>query len=224
MKKTKKIALFALLAFALVATTAFGTMAWLTTSDTKVNEFIVGDVNKPTTNPDGTDNTSLNGHIVEPNFNPENNKLLPGGHYNKDPYVGIGKGSEPSYVYVYIDNDFYSSTYKDVYFTITDAWEPVENRTKAGKAEGTYAEGLFRYKTTLAPTADADAWTTKPLFEKVTVDSSTTIAELENGIQPGGKGRITVNAFIHQATDGDGADLAATALNDALAWADGLGQ
>ena len=222
MKNTKKVLLVAILALALVATGALGTMAWLIATDSKTNTFTVGHVNKPTTDPiTGDEDPNLDGYIKEPNFNAADAKLLPGGEYAKDPYIGIGKGSEESYVYVYVDNDFYTSTYKDVYFTITDAWEPVTNRVTAGSKAGTYVAGLFKYKTTLTPSADADSWTTNPLFEKINVDASTSLEELSAGAT-NGSGNITIYAYIHQAYDGDNNSLADTANTDAVAWSETL--
>ena len=222
MKKSKKTLLLLVLAVALVATTAFSTMAWLIATDSKTNTFTVGHVNKPTTDPEtGEEDPNLDGYIKEPHFNAADAKLLPGGEYAKDPYVGIGKGSEESFVYVYVDNDFYTGTYKDVYFTITDAWEPVTNRVVAGSKAGTYVSGLFKYSSTLTPTASADSWTTMPLFEQIDVDPSTSLEELSAGAT-NGSGNITIYAYIHQAFDGENNSLAETANTDAVAWSETL--
>ena len=225
MKKSKKSLLLLLLAACLVATTVFGTIAWLTATDSVVNTFTVGKVNTPTTNPDGTPNPSLKGYIVEPNYE-GNYELLPGGAYAKDPFVGIGKGSDESFVYVYIKSDFASdSKYNHVYFTInTDKWEPVANCTTAGSAEGSYTKGLFKYSGTLEPTAEADDWTDKALFESIVVANEAGASELNAAFDSaaGRNGSITVYAYIHQAKDGNGHSLAETAHTDALAWKDSI--
>lgn len=225
MKKTKKSLLLLLLVIGVAATAALGTMAWLTATDQKANTFTVGHVNEPTTDPitgDPLPDEELGGYIVEPTFDKTNNKLVPGGVYSKDPFVGVGAGSEESYVYVYVDNDFYVNNNNDVYFEISDAWEPVASQTKAGSRAGTYAAGLFKYKATLTPTAEADSWTSEPLFTAIMVDNATTLEELTNGTT-NGEGNVTIYAYIHQAKDGEGSSLADTALADAVAWSTTLG-
>ena len=222
MKKKNKVLVLVLLALCLVATTVFGTIAWLTATDNLVNTFTVGKVNYPETDPDGSEHPGLNKYMEEPSY-VDNQELLPGGNYAKDPYVGIGKGSDESFVYVYVKTDFNSSaTYNHVYFTLNDSWEAVDNRATAGSATGSYVKGLFKYKGTLKPTETADAWTSEPIFDEIVVAPETTTAELNAAFnsEAGRRGQITVYGYIHQAKDGHGESLAETAHNDALNWAD----
>lgn len=96
MKTRSKALLLALCAVLLVAATIFGTMAYLTSTDTVTNTFTVGKVNikldEAKANSDGT--------LVEGAERVKENqyKLLPGHTYNKDPMVTVLGGSESSYV------------------------------------------------------------------------------------------------------------------------------
>lgn len=96
MKTRSKALLLTLCAVLLVAATIFGTMAYLTSTDTVTNTFTVGKVNikldEAKANSDGT--------LVEGAERVKENqyKLLPGHTYNKDPMVTVLGGSESSYV------------------------------------------------------------------------------------------------------------------------------
>lgn len=96
MKTRSKALLLTLCAVLLVAATIFGTMAYLTSTDTVTNTFTVGKVNikldEAKANSDGT--------LVEGAERVKENqyKLLPGHTYNKDPMVTVLSGSESSYV------------------------------------------------------------------------------------------------------------------------------
>lgn len=96
MKTRSKALLLTLCAVLLVAATIFGTMAYLTSTDTVTNTFTVGKVNikldEAKANPDGS--LVANADRVKQN----NYKLLPGHTYNKDPMVTVLGGSESSYV------------------------------------------------------------------------------------------------------------------------------
>ena len=90
------IMLLALCAVLLVAATAMGTMAYLTSTDEVVNTFTAGKVAIK------LDETKVdqNGVAVTPAERVKANtyKLVPGHTYTKDPTVTLLKGSEPSYI------------------------------------------------------------------------------------------------------------------------------
>lgn len=95
MKKFKALLVVAC-ALLLVAASVFGTMAYLTSTDTVTNTFTVGKVNikldEAQANTDGSlvegaDRVKANSY-----------KLLPGHTYHKDPMVTVLSGSESSYV------------------------------------------------------------------------------------------------------------------------------
>lgn len=207
MKSKKRSILIVCLALALVAAAVLGTIAYMTAQDSKTNTFTVGSFNKPTDpkNPDQT----LDSYLIEPNW-VENSKLVPGGSVAKDPKVGIGAGSEDAYIYVYVDNKTLTDANKKlVTFTLGDGWTAVTGHAVAGDADNTYVGGLFKYNTKLT----GDTWTSN-VFTKVDV------SENANTTDFAAKPQMTVYAYIHQATDGAGIDLEATANTAAITWSE----
>ena len=96
MKTAKKAMLMTLCAIILVVATVFGTMAYLTSTDTVTNTFTVGNV-KITLDEAKVD---TDGSTVEGAARVKTNeyKLMPGHTYTKDPTVTVVDGSEESYV------------------------------------------------------------------------------------------------------------------------------
>ena len=197
-KKNRKYVVIPLLLLLLLVTVG-GTVAWLTATNTKTNTFTVGKFVKPAKTPDGTAN-NLDEFLTEPSWvTTAEHKLLPGVTYAKDPYVGIGKGSEDAVVYVQVTNPFSNK----VYFTINEGWEAVPGETTVaatGAPANSYTSGIFKYTAGLTNATEGDVWTTKPLFSKIQVandaqDSDYTVAQ---GVDPS----IVVKSFIHQAKDG----------------------
>lgn len=211
----KRNALIALLI--VVAVAIGGTMAWLTRTSTLTNTFTVGDINpvdpdKP--GPGGGDipgedkknEKKLKDNLYEPGWVPDS-KLVPSGNVTKDPYVGVGKGSEAAYVYVYVTSTF--SNPSKVTFTLNDGWEPVTAVT-AKNNNKTYSSGLFKYTAGLdGSKAEANVWTTAPVFNKVTVSADATKADLmttpsSSGSESTTVGSIKVQSFLHQEKDAEG--------------------
>ena len=146
-------------------------------------------------NPEET--IKIDGNIYEPSFNQEEeHMIMPGVSFDKDPYVGIGKGSEDAAVYVYVENNFSNK----VNFSINSGWEVVI--ATEGSISDTYTSGLFKYTAGLQSSSDSDVWTTTPLFSTLNVaDDATgvdfTLDEEENP-------EIKVSAFLHQVSaDGE---------------------
>ena len=195
-KSVLLILLMLLIGFAMVS----GTVAWLTKTDKITNSFTIGTFEEPSTSPvDPTLTVDLDGNLYEPSWNAnEEHKLLPGVSFEKDPYVGIGKGSEDAVVYVYVQNNFSNK----VYFTINQGWEAVDGETTSGYATGTYTSGLFKYTAGLSGAASADVWTQTPLFSTVSADDSSDIADFT--VSDGKNNEIVVSSFIHQAKDDEG--------------------
>ena len=198
MKKFKALLVVAC-ALLLVAASVFGTMAYLTSTDTVTNTFTVGKVkitlDEAKVNPDGTlvegaDRVKANSY-----------KLLPGHTYNKDPMVTVLSGSESSYVKMTVT--FSKASALDAIFAPTGAeltsifngydaanWIYKGNTKDATADTRTYE---FWYKETVgAPTADValDA-----LFDSITVPGTITKEQLATiqGMT------ITVNAYAIQA-------------------------
>lgn len=199
MKTRSKALLLTLCAVLLVAATIFGTMAYLTSTDTVTNTFTVGKVNikldEAKANPDGT--------LVEGAERVKANeyKLLPGHTYNKDPMVTVLSGSESSYVKMTVT--FSKADELDAIFAPDGAnltsifngydaanWIAKGNTKDATANTRTYE---FWYKEAVAaPTADValDA-----LFDSITVPGEITNEQLATieGMT------ITVNAYAIQA-------------------------
>lgn len=214
MKTAKKAMLMTLCAIILVVATVFGTMAYLTSTDTVTNTFTVGNVaiklDEAKANTDGSlvtgaDRVKANSY-----------KLLPGHTYNKDPMVTLLAGSETSYVKMTVT--FSKADELDAIFAPGGAnltsifngydaanWIAKGNTKDATANTRTYE---FWYKDAVgAPTADValDA-----LFDSITVPDSITKEQLASieGMT------ITVNAYAIQAdgfADADAAWAAFTA-------------
>ena len=98
MKTAKKAMLMTLCAIILVVATVFGTMAYLTSTDTVENTFTVGNVAiKLDEAKVGTDGKALTGadatRVKENSY-----KLLPGHTYTKDPTIHVDAASEDCFI------------------------------------------------------------------------------------------------------------------------------
>lgn len=101
MKTKTKALVLALSAVLLVATTVFATVAFLTSTDSVVNTFSVGQVGITLDEaPVGADGKKIDGDRVKANAY----TLVPGGEYDKDPTVHVAANSEDSYIFVEVIN------------------------------------------------------------------------------------------------------------------------
>lgn len=223
MKAQTRTLLSLCLAVVLVLSAVLGTIAYMTAHDSVTNTFTVGSFNKPTKDPDGGDLPSDVTYIYEKNWraNTDGHKLVPDSPTIKDPKVGIGKGSEAAYVYVYIQNKLVATDVDAVYFALNSGWSPVGTKGtdyKTVDVGGTeyYTGGLFKFDTMLEPSADTDAWTASAIFNTVTTNAdvnTTDLTELD----------MVVNAYIHQTKD-NGTDIPAGTIDAAAqAWVGTLG-
>lgn len=123
MKTKNKALLLSLCAVLLVAASVFGTLAYLTSSDSVVNTFTVGNVQikldeakvgddgKKTTPEERTETTVTdNGKTYGGN----SYHLLPGHSYDKDPTVTVKGGSEDAYVRLLVTVTFEKELAKDL--------------------------------------------------------------------------------------------------------------
>ena len=199
MKTRSKALLLTLCAVLLVAATIFGTMAYLTSTDTVTNTFTVGKVNikldEAKANPDGSlvegaDRVKANSY-----------KLLPGHIYSKDPMVTVLSGSESSYVKMTVT--FSKANELDAIFAPDGAnltrifngydasnWIAKGNTKDATANTRTYE---FWYKEAVAA-PDGDV-ALDALFDSITVPGEITNEQLATieGMT------ITVNAYAIQA-------------------------
>lgn len=238
MEKTNNKKRYGVLAVVLVALLAagVGTWAWLSATDSKTNEFTVGNIDKPEVKPDpghpdkpGTDSTdsSVDGYLFETKWN-NNSKMIPGIEINKNPNVGIGKDSDSSYVFIYVKNaivktDAENPLAKTPYFTLGNNWSPVADDTVGAKTNGNndqYVSGLFMYtagvpgvSAVLAPADDKAAYTGE-LFSTVHIPA------VMNNTDVVDNPAITVSCYIFGADQmGGETDAAANALAQAKEWA-----
>lgn len=197
-KRNKKNVVIVILALLIVSIITVGTVSWLTKTSSITNTFTVGTIEVPTTSPtDSSVTINIDGNIYEPSWDAnEEHKLIPGVSFKKDPYVGIGKGSEDSAVYVYVENNFSNK----VYFSLNNGWEAVD--ADNGSETDTYTSGLFKYTSGLVGNNESDTWTTTPLFSNVVVADDAEISDLS--VADGKDTTIKVSAFLHQAKDSDG--------------------
>ena len=210
MKARKILAMVAALALT-AALAVGGTLAYLTSHDTVVNTFTVGNVqiklDEAKANTDGTLDTTTSERVKANSY-----KLLPGHKYNKDPMVTVLKDSESSYIKMTVT--FTKSAELDAIFAPSGAdmtsifngydsanWIYKGNTENTTDNTRTYE---FWYKETVAA-PDGDV-ALDALFDSITVPGTITNAQLDTI-----KGMtITVNAYAIQA---DGFKDAADAWN-----------
>lgn len=235
-KTTKRSIMLMLVAMLLVISLIGGTMAWLTISDSLTNNFTVkvGEVKEPGTpgtdddnndgevdppyNQDEDSSNPLDGNIYEPNY-VDGLELALGKTITKDPYIGIGAGSEASYIFAWWDDNtqYYTDAETKVAlegaFVVT-ANTSVENDGKWVQVTGTEAD-TDSGKSALYVWCDASG---KPMQVTATDTSAWTGVLFANGeiqvrtdaqglIDNTGNNTLEVHCFIHQALDGNGEDL-----------------
>ncbi len=185
MKKFKALLVVAC-ALLLVAASVFGTMAYLTSTDTVTNTFTVGKVkitlDEAKVNPDGTPVEGAD-RVKENSY-----KLLPGHTYTKDPTVTVEAGSEDSYVRmkvevknidqlkaVFTDASYYGTNEVFLLQKLVGDWDnakwaSVGYEQSADGKTGTYE---FRYYQKTGPAK------LEPLFTTITIPGSVDAAGLE---------------------------------------------
>lgn len=213
--KTKsKALLLTLCAAILVTATVIGTLAYLTSQSTAVNEFTVGNVSivvdETKVNSDGSADTTATARVDHNDYH-----LIPGKKYLKDPRVTVKAGSEESYVrmLVTINNladlkaifgaDFLPQYYVEGWDAQT--WIP-NGLTENSDDTVTYE---FRYKSTVdASEATADIILPE-LFTHFTLDGKVTGEQLAliNDL------KITAEGHAIQAYGFESADAAWAAFD-----------
>lgn len=229
-KKKKRYGIVAALLL-LVLAAGVGTYAWLTATQSLDNVFTVGSFGPTDKKPDSTDpekpgSDENNGAYLFETKWVENSKIVPGATADKNPNVGIKKGSDNAYVFIYVKNAMVkdgTAATDTPYFTLNSNWKPVDGKVSTS-ADGKYLSGLFMYAkdATAGPAvlgakdAATDVYTGE-LFSKVVFPGTL------DGSMVANKPKMTVSAYIFGADQkGEEADAAANALKQAKAWADGL--
>ena len=216
MKKFKALLVVAC-ALLLVAASVFGTMAYLTSTDTVTNTFTVGKVaiklDEAKVNPDGS--LVENADRVKAN----SYKLLPGHTYTKDPTVTVEAGSEDSYVRmkvkvenidqlkaVFTDASYYGTNGVFLLQKLVGGWDNAKwasvgyEESTDGKT-GTYE---FRYYQKTGPA------TLVPLFTTITIPGSVDAA----GLEKLGNVKINITGEAIQADGFANANAAWAAFNN----------
>lgn len=227
-KKKKRYGIVAALLL-LVLAAGVGTYAWLTATQTLNNVFTVGSINIPEKkpNPDqpdkpGTDDNTDKAYLFETKWK-DSSKIVPGSSTDKNPNVGIAKGSDDAYVFIYVKNAMVkegTAPTNTPYFTLNGNWKPVDGEVSAS-ADGKYLSGLFMYAkgATAGPAvlgakgAATDVYTGE-LFSKVVFPGT-----LE-GSMVATNPTMKVSAYIFGADQTDGNTSAAdNAVAQAKTWA-----
>lgn len=227
-KKKKRYGIVAALLL-LVLAAGVGTYAWLTATQTLNNVFKVGSINTPEKKPDpnqpdkpGQENNDGKAYLFETKWK-DSSKIVPGSSTDKNPNVGIAKGSDDAYVFIYVKNAMVKNgtdLANTPYFSLNANWKAVDGQVTTS-AGGKYLSGLFMYAkgATSGPAvlgaenAAEDVYTGE-LFSKVLFPST-----LE-GSMVAENPKMTVSAYIFGADQkGEEATPAANAVAQAKEWA-----
>lgn len=227
-KRKKRYGIVAALLL-LVLAAGVGTYAWLTATQTLNNVFKVGSINTPEKKPDpnqpdkpGQENNDGKAYLFETKWK-DSSKIVPGSSTDKNPNVGIAKGSDDAYVFIYVKNAMVKNgtdLANTPYFSLNANWKAVDGQVTTS-ADGKYLSGLFMYAkgATSGPAvlgaenAAEDVYTGE-LFSKVLFPST-----LE-GSMVAENPKMTVSAYIFGADQkGEEATPAANAVARAKEWA-----
>lgn len=227
-KKKKRYGIIAALLL-LVLAAGVGTYAWLTATQSLENVFTVGSINTPEKKPDpnqpdkpGQENNDGKAYLFETKWK-DSSKIVPGSSTDKNPNVGIAKGSDDAYVFIYVKNAMVKDSTdlaNTPYFSLNANWKAVDGQVTTS-ADGKYLSGLFMYAkgATSGPAvlgaenAAEDVYTGE-LFSKVLFPST-----LE-GSMVAENPKMTVSAYIFGADQkGEEATPAANAVAQAKEWA-----
>lgn len=227
-KKKKRYGIVAALLL-LVLAAGVGTYAWLTATQSLENVFTVGSINTPEKKPDpnqpdkpGQENNDGKAYLFETKWK-DSSKIVPGSSTDKNPNVGIAKGSDDAYVFIYVKNAMVkdgTDLANTPYFSLNANWKAVDGQVTTS-ADGKYLSGLFMYAkgATSGPAvlgaenAAEDVYTGE-LFSKVLFPST-----LE-GSMVAENPKMTVSAYIFGADQkGEEATPAANAVAQAKEWA-----
>lgn len=228
-KKKKRYGIIAALLL-LVLAAGVGTYAWLTATQTLTNVFTVGSINTPEKKPDpnqpdkpGQQNNDGKAYLFETKWK-DSSKIVPGSSTDKNPNVGIAKGSDDAYVFIYVKNAMVkdgTAAANTPYFTLNDNWKQVAGQVTTS-ADGKFLSGLFMYAkgatdnkpvALSAKSATGDVYTGE-LFSQVVFPDS-----LE-GSMVATNPTMKVSAYIFGADQKDGNTSAAdNAVAQATTWA-----
>ena len=215
MKTRSKALLLTLCAVVLVVATVFGTMAYLTSTDTVENTFTVGSVKIKLDEAEVDDNGKEIIGDGAARVQANRYKLMPGHVYDKDPTVTVLKGSEESYISMLVTVKFEKAltdeklaTNLDTIFTGFDGTKWLRAYYGVSDDKTTIFYDYRYYTTVAAPDEDVEL---KPLFEHIAIPGEWTNEDLAAI----GSATITIEAQAIQADGFANADEAWEAFGDA---------
>ena len=234
-KKKKRYGIIAALLL-LVLAAGVGTYAWLTATQKLNNVFTVGSINTPEKKPDpnqpdkpGQENNDGKAYLFETKWDESReHKMIPGSAMDKNPNVGIKKGSDDAFVFIYVKNAVVkddTALANTPYFMLNENWKPVADMTTTNGTENQYVSGLFMYAKGAtngpvalgAKSASQDVYTGE-LFSRVMIPGAMTSENVVSGENV--KPEIVVSAYIFGADQkGNETDAAANAVAQAKTWA-----
>ncbi|WP_449316619.1 SipW-dependent-type signal peptide-containing protein [Rubneribacter sp.] len=249
-KRSKKGIVAAVLACCLVVGGVAGVLAWLTTSEDAENVFTIGNFKPPTVQPNPTDPDTpdpdtpvvdddefLSGYLTETNWEPDA-KITPGVSIEKNPNVGLGAGSDPAYVFLYVksetltDNSAANIALHAPVFALEAGWSAVADYTHSTSDTNTetgYTDGLFVYSgasgtdpVKLVTEATGNGAYTGEVFKTVAAPQKADMDQYKSGTGADAP-KITVYAYIYAADDTEAEGSATSALAAAQIWAEDLG-
>lgn len=216
MKKKRKVLIISFCEILLAVASIIGTVAFLTSRDTVVNTFTVGQVDivldETKVTPDGKPIDGAD-RVKENNYH-----MIPGQTYVKDPRMLIVEKSEESYVRMLVTINCYEAL-QEIYDgaflpqNFVDGWDnEIWTTTGAVKVDGDEATYEFRYYKTVGAVDEDENVILEPLFESFTVpddfngEQLASIADLQ----------ITVVGHAIQTIGFDNADEAWTAFDEQM--------
>ena len=235
MKNLKKTLALLLCAVLLVAGSVAGTLAYLTSNDTVVNTFTVGDVQIYLDEKDVDGSNTAPEAGVTGRDKANDYHLLPGHEYDKDPTVTVKAGSEESYIrmlvtinkqaeldaiFTAINAERAAKTPAQTPLTIDDVLTGFDNTKWIPYAETENPDNTrtyeFRYYQTVSTVGGTDE-PLEPLFTQIVMPDEITNAQLKTLYTAGATNNLKIEVVAH-AIQADGfanADAAWTAFNAA---------
>lgn len=227
MKNAKRTLLCLCCVALIVAASVMGTIAYLTDKDSVTNTFSIGDVDiildEEAVTPEGkpTDDPT------DPRVKQNNYHLIPGQSYVKDPTVTVVKGSESSFVRMFVSincydelQKIYSGTFLPQYFV--EGWDNtvwVSTEKVEVSADGKVATYEFRYKEAVKPADENTDLVLPALFTSFKVPETFTNENLK------ALKDLTITAEAHAIQSAGFADVtdpatgAVTTTAQEAAWA-----
>lgn len=189
--RISKRSLLSVVALALtIAVTAFGTVAYMTDSDTVTNTFTVGNINITVDEENVDGIPDENGNIIPERDQQNNYPLIPGLPQTKDPTMTVHAGSEECYVRFRVELTGYTAlkairpalTYEQLltqFVSINSDWTLTGTPVVNGNVV------TYEYRHAVEVDASTETQTLQPLFNTFTVPLEYTGSDLTMMVNAG---------------------------------------